>query len=379
MHLLPLHHLPHSGFPEEMLEAKVTAQAEPGKMDAVELRHLRSFVAVAEELHFGRAAQRLHMAQPPLSQQIRLFERNLGARLFDRSTRSVQLTAAGQSLLEPARRILAEAHTAKRAVLAAALGEVDRVTVGFAGASSYDALPRLTRAVTSEHPGIELVLQGQIYSGDALRQIADGTLDLGFVCVPTRRRISARLIRLEELVVALPEEHPQAQRSDVQLNDLAQDPFVTFPAARGSAVRDAAMHACKDAGFTPFVAQEAPDYYNLLTLVGAGVGVALVVASSETIAMEHVIYRPLVDDIPPLPIVLAWGENNESAVTNLPQLGLGRVPIEVEWLSSSRGEDNHELRRCRPRPSGAARSGPRRRRPGPHRADPRRRRPDRRR
>jgi len=103
----------------------------------VELRHLRSFIAVADELHFGRAAERPHMAQPPLSQQIRLLESNLGATLFDRSTRSVQLTAAGQSLLELARRILAEVATAKCAVLATASGQVGRVTVGFAGASSY--------------------------------------------------------------------------------------------------------------------------------------------------------------------------------------------------------------------------------------------------
>lgn len=149
-------------------------------------------MAVAEELHFGRAAARLHMAQPPLSQYIRLLERDLGVKLFERSTRSVRLTAAGDSLLEPARRVLAEASVARRTVQAASAGEVGRVRIGFARATSYDALPRLTRAVTSDLPGIELALRGQTYSGEALSRISEGTLDLGFVALPKRSASSTR-------------------------------------------------------------------------------------------------------------------------------------------------------------------------------------------
>src|ERR1043165_1161838 len=145
----------------------------------VELKHLTGFVAVAEELHFGRAAERLHIAQSPLSQQIKLLERDLGVKLFDRTTRTVRLTSAGQALVEPARRLLADASAVRRTVRAAHLGEVGRVSVGFAGASSYAALPLLTRAVTSQLPGIELVLEGQTYSGEALRRGTDGPLDIG--------------------------------------------------------------------------------------------------------------------------------------------------------------------------------------------------------
>ncbi|MFG2886503.1 LysR substrate-binding domain-containing protein [Streptomyces sp. NPDC048297] len=280
----------------------------------MELRHLTGFVAVAEELHFGRAAERLHMAQSPLSQQIRLLERDLGVRLFDRTTRSVRLTPAGRALLEPARHLLAEASAVRRTVQAAHLGEVGRVTVGFAGASSYAALPVLTRAVTSELPGIELALVGQTYTGEALGRIAEGSLDLGFVALPVRRGVSARLVRRERLVLALPDSHPLADRTEVAFAELEREPFVTFPVARGSAVREATVQACHDAGFAPRIVQEAPDSYNLLALVGAGVGVAVVVESARSIHLEHVVFRRLAgDDVPVLPIALGWRTGNPSA------------------------------------------------------------------
>jgi DNA-binding transcriptional LysR family regulator len=288
-------------------------ETKPRQDASVELRHLAVFVAVAEELHFARAAARLHMAQSPLSRQVRLLERDLGVTLFERSTRAVRLTAAGESLLEPARRVLAEAAVARRAVRAAGLGEIGRVTVGFAGASSYDVLPRLTRAVTSELPGIELVLRGQTYSAEALARVADGTLDLGFVALPVQEGISARVVRIERLVVALPDTHPLARRDRVDLVDLAGERFVTFPASRGSAVRDAAARACFQAGFNPVIAQEAPDAYNLLTLVGAGVGVALVVESAQHIHLEHVVVLPIAGDVPAMLIALAWRSGNPSA------------------------------------------------------------------
>ncbi|WP_326686456.1 LysR family transcriptional regulator [Streptomyces sp. NBC_01795] len=279
----------------------------------MELRHLSGFVAVAEELHFGRAAERLHMAQSPLSQQIRLLERDLGVTLFDRTTRSVRLTSAGQALLEPARHLLAEAAVIRRTVRAAGAGEVGRVSVGFAGASSYAALPVLARAVTSELPGIELVLEGQTYSGEALGRITDGTLDLGFVALPARRGIHTRAVRVEHLFLALPDTHPLVERERVELAELAQERFVTFPAARGSAVRDAVVQACHEAGFAPRITQEAPDSYSLLALVGAGVGVALVVESARDIRLEHVQFRPLAGQVSPLRIALAWRAGNDSA------------------------------------------------------------------
>lgn len=279
----------------------------------MELRHLSVFVAVAEELHFGRAAARLHMAQSPLSRQVRLLERDLGVVLFERNTRGVRLTAAGESLLQPARRVLAEAAVARRAVRSASLGEIGRVSVGFAGASSYYVLPHLTRAVASELSGIELLLHGQTYSGEALSRVVDGTLDLGFVALPAREGVSTRVVRVEHLVVALPDTHALADVGSVSLADLAGERFVAFPASRGSAVRDTATRACLQAGFTPLIAQEAPDAYNLLTLVGAGVGIAIVVSSAQNVHSEHVVYRPITEDVPAMLIALAWRSDNASA------------------------------------------------------------------
>ncbi|WP_028659874.1 LysR family transcriptional regulator [Nocardioides insulae] len=278
----------------------------------MEIRQLASFVAVAEELHFGRAAARLHLAQPALSQQIRRLERDLGATLFERNTRSVRLTAAGTALLGPAREVLAAAGVARRSVRAATAGEVGRVTLGYVGASSYDAVPRLSRAVAADLPGIELVLRSQTYSGEALGQIAAGDLDLGFVSWTQRPGISMRVVRDEELVVALPDSHPLADREEIAVEELAGERFVTFPAARGSAVREAMTDLCHEAGFVPTVAQEVPDAYNLLTLVGAGLGVAVVVESSRRIQLDHVVFRPLAGRRRALPIALAWRSRHES-------------------------------------------------------------------
>ncbi len=281
-------------------------------MRLVELRHLSAFVAVAEELHFGRAAARLHMAQSPLSRQVRLLERDLGVALFERNTRGVRLTAAGESLVEPARRVLEEAAIARRAVQAASLGEIGRVSIGFAGGSSYHVLPRLTRACASDLPGIELALRSQTYSGDALTQVSEGTLDLGFVALPAREGVSTRVVRIERLMVALPDTHVLADTDSVSLADLAGERFVAFTASRGSAVR-AAMRACLQTGFRPLITQEAPDAYNLLTLVGAGIGVAIVVSSAQNVHSEHVVYRPITEDVPAMLIALAWRSDNPSA------------------------------------------------------------------
>ena len=280
----------------------------------MELRHLFAFVAVAEELHFGRAAKRLQMAQPPLSQQIRQLEKELGVQLFKRNTRSVRLTSAGESFLQPVRTVIEDLDTAVRAAKAAGRGEYGRVSIGFAGASSHETLPRLTRAVRAAHPGIELVMTGQTYANVALARVADGSLDLGFVRLPvTRPGVTFRVIDEEELVCALPSDHPLAARDSVPLEVLAGEPFVSFPANTGSTVRDAMVGACEAAGFNPRVVQEAPDSYTILALVAAGVGVTLTVTSVQHIQQSGLVYRPLAG--PPIrrQAALAWRADNPSA------------------------------------------------------------------
>ncbi|MFJ9572506.1 LysR family transcriptional regulator [Streptomyces bacillaris] len=280
----------------------------------MELRHLNAFLAVAEELHFGRAAKRLQMAQPPLSQQIRQLERELGVQLFHRNTRSVRLTSAGESFLDPVRTVLDDLDTAVRAARSAGKGEYGRVTIGFAGASSHETLPRLTRAVRAAHPGLELVMTGQTYANTALSRVADGSLDLGFVRLPvTRPGVAHRVIDQEELVCALPSDHPLARRVSVPLDVLAGEPFVSFPANSGSTVRDTMTEACESAGFTPRVVQEAPDSYTILALVAAGVGVTLTVTSVQHIQQSGLVYRRIAGPPIRLSAALAWRPDNPSA------------------------------------------------------------------
>ncbi|MEU6019637.1 LysR substrate-binding domain-containing protein [Streptomyces sp. NPDC047515] len=280
----------------------------------MELRHLSAFVAVAEELHFGRAAKRLQMAQPPLSQQIRQLEKELGVQLFERNTRSVRLTSAGESFLQPVRTVLDDLDTAVRAAKAAGRGEYGRVTIGFAGASSHETLPLLTRAVRAAHPALELVMRGQTYANVALDRVADGSLDLGFVRLPvTQPAVAYRVIDEEELVCALPSDHRLARLESVPIAVLAEEPFVSFPANTGSTVRDAMVGACDSAGFNPRVVQEAPDSYTILALVAAGVGVTVTVTSVQHIQQNGLVYRPLSGPPIRLQAALAWRSDNPSA------------------------------------------------------------------
>jgi DNA-binding transcriptional LysR family regulator len=280
----------------------------------VELRYLSSFVAVAEELHFGRAAKRLHMAQPPLSQQIRQLEKELGVQLFERSTRSVRLTSAGEAFLDPVRTVLEDIDIAARVAKAAGRGEYGRVSVGFAGASSHASLPRLARAVRAAHPAIELVMRGQTYANRALAHVADGTLDLGFVRLPvTHPGVDHRVIAQEELVCALPSDHRLARQSRIAVADLAGEPFVSFPARTGSSLRDVTVEACEAAGHHPRIVQEAPDSYTILALVAMGVGVTLTFTSCTHIQQTGLVYRPLSGPPVVFQAALAWRPDNPSA------------------------------------------------------------------
>ncbi|MEU0480767.1 LysR family transcriptional regulator [Streptosporangium sp. NPDC006013] len=284
----------------------------------MELRHLTAFVAVAEELHFGHAARRLQMAQPPLSQRIRQLEKELGVQLFERNTRSVRLTSAGRSFLEPARMVLESVDAARRAARAAGRGEYGRVTVGFAGASSHETLPLLTSAVRVSHPGIELVLTGQTYANAALARVADGSLDLGFVRLPaaqpaTPPGVATRVIDEEELVCAVPSDHRLARHGHIPVSALAGEPFVSFPADTGSSLRDATFLTCAAAGFTPRIVQEAPDSHTVLALVAAGVGVTLTLTSCRHIQQTGLVYRPLAGPPIRLRAALAWRTDNPSA------------------------------------------------------------------
>ncbi len=280
----------------------------------MEIRWLQAFVAVAEELHFGRAAERLHMAQSPLSQTIRKLEKDVGVPLFERNTRSVALTAAGHALLPHAYRVLDGVSTARHAIRASEGGVYGHLRIGFTGVLNHLALPPLTRALRQRFPDIELTLVGRTMTGDAVTQIENGAMDLSFVGLPVdTSRVNARLIRREPYGVVVPEDHPFAGRARIDLAEMADQDFISTPADAGSALQEVAFQACLDAGFRPRVVQEITDPYMILMLVAAGVGVALMPETIAGLTPPGTVLVHLSGDPVFMNHAIAWGRGEPSA------------------------------------------------------------------
>lgn len=241
----------------------------------MEVHHVRAFLAVAQELHFGRAAMKLHIAQPPLSRTIRQLERDLGSRLFDRTTRSVRLTSAGEALVGPAQEILDEFRAARVAVQAAGKGETGRVRLGFAGPSSHMPVGKLARQVRHEYPGIDLIFRSVTYANEGLAHVIDGSLDLAIVrwnVAPPD--IASRVVAREHHVIVVPPEHRLADRDIVSMAELRKEAWVGLPGDPGSHVHETFIRRCHEAGYAPDIVQTAPESWTLMALVSAGVGIA---------------------------------------------------------------------------------------------------------
>lgn len=282
----------------------------------MEIRWLEAFLAVAEELHFGRAATRLQVAQSPLSQTIRKLERDLGKPLFTRSTRSVALTPAGHALVPHARRVLENLELGRQAAHATEGAVYGTVSIGFSGALNHRTLPPLTRAVRQLHPDIRLSLTDRVMTREGVEQIERGGLDIVFVGLPIHKStVRTRLIGREPLGVALPVDHPLAHRQVVKLVDLADDGFVTTPRDAGSALQQKSMQACLEAGFQPRIVQEITDPYMILTLVAAGVGVALLPSGVADILPSDSVFLPLGGDPVYMEHAIAWSAENLSTAT----------------------------------------------------------------
>ena len=281
----------------------------------MELRHLRYFVAVAEERHFGRAAERLHIAQPPLSQQIRRFEAELGEPLFYRTTRRVELAPAGEALLERAPAILAAFDAAVEDARRAARGEYGRLAIGFTGSSTYAMLPSLAAAMRDELPGVVLDLQGELLTPAQVARLLDGTLDLGLLRPPVHEReLATEVLHSEPLLAVLPETHPLADAEAVPLELLEGEPFVTYPSHFRSVVHDAVEDACEAHGFQPVAAHEVAETATLVSFVAAGLGVSLVPASVRKMTVEGAVYRPLLDDATRVELAAAWRRDDDRPV-----------------------------------------------------------------
>ena len=270
------------------------------------LRHLRHFVTVAEERHFGRAAERLHMAQPPLSQQIRRLEAELGVELFVRTTRRVDLTPAGRVYLERARGLLASVDEAAREARLAAAGVVGHLTIGCVGSVTYSVLPVLARRLAEELPGIECSFRGEMLVPQQVEALRDRSIDLALLRPPVADgSLQVTTLRRDRLVAAVPEGHRLADRTEVRVADLEDTGLIVHSADRRSMMYDVVRRLCRDAGFEPLIRHEVGETSTVVTLVAGGLGVAVVPEQVRALALEGVVFRPLVRPVTSVELAVA--------------------------------------------------------------------------
>lgn len=293
----------------------------------VSLKQLDQFVAVAEELHFGRAAQRLNMAQPPLSMAIRKLEDALGVALFDRSSRRVGLTQAGRTLLEESYRVSHCVDMALERTRQAHAGHAGHLDLGFLSTSSV--LPDLVRRYRASHPDVELRLT-EATTAEQLALLAQGRIDIGVMRPPGKppKGIAFETVARQRLMLALPENHPRASRASMDLAAFVEEPFVITPPDSANGLNHVAAKLCREAGFEPRVVQVAREIPSLMALVAAGVGVAIVPESHFVTGYQGVVVRPIergpAGSEPTIDMLVAWSVAR-------------RTPIVDGFLKSVRG------------------------------------------
>lgn len=279
----------------------------------MDLRHLRYFVAVAEDLHFGRAAEKLHIAQPPLSQQIKQLETEMGVTLLLRTKRHVELTAAGATFLVEARRTLDQADQAIVNARLAHEADANQLVLGFIDSAVYFYLPKLLSAYQRVHPNVQLTLR-EMTSGHQLEALESGGIQIGLL---RPSRVGPRLvfeeIANERFVVAVNRDHRLAREPAIDLADLDGERFVFFRRELAPALHDQMMGLIKKAGFSPNIVQEADEARTLIGLVAAGIGIFLTTESLWGWGGNDIVYKPLKQASTWLPISLAWRINDRSA------------------------------------------------------------------
>jgi len=280
----------------------------------VELRHLRYFVAVAEELHFGRAANRLHLAQPPLSQQIRKLEEIVGYALFTRTSRAVKLTSAGEIFLERARRTLRKVQEDLEEARSIGRGEVGFLRVGFIGSSMLTALPGMLGRYRHQYPKVNLQLS-EFHTSGIIQQLIDGAMDVGVMrdSGPTDGLVVEPLFS-ESFVWVVPRRHPLAKYKTLNGADLRDEPFVMPPVIASRRAYHKLVSLCEECGFSPQVVQVAPQWLTILRLVGVGIGVSVAPACVQRIATPDVTFRSVRGTRTRSDIELAYRTGEERAI-----------------------------------------------------------------
>lgn len=288
----------------------------------MELRRLRYFIALAEELHFGRAAARLHVVQPALSQQIQRLEVQVGVRLVYRTRRHVALTEAGSAFLHKARLAILHAEEAVASAKRASRGEIGGLSVAFVGSAAFNFLPELLKSFRQSFPTVHLVLQ-EMTTTQQVTALRAASISVGLLRPPIPDdNIETEILAREPWMMAIPRSHHLRDRSTVSPQDFAEDPFISTPRHLGPGLFDQALSLCTESGFSPTVVQEAIQMSTIVSLVAAGIGVALVPGSVAKLGRADVLFKPLRRS-PRVEIVLAWCRADED-------------PILSNWLSVAR-------------------------------------------
>jgi DNA-binding transcriptional LysR family regulator len=303
----------------------------------VEIRQLNYFIAVAEERHFGRAAKRLHMAQPPLSQQIRQLEEQLGVRLLNRTTRRVELTAAGQELLDRGRQIVNAVGTLRADVYQVGQGAAGVLRVGFSGSATYGVMPSIVRRAKQALPGLSLHMQGEMLTPAMENGLRDGTLNAALLRPPIAAPgIDFRVVSREPLIAAVPAFSALPSGRPVAMHELQDQDFIAYPP--DSVLHRTTVSVCRQAGFQPRITQVLSETSMMLSYVAAGGGVAIMPASIRALQLEGVVYCDI-EKAPEVELAVAWRSEDRSALlqsfldivvaatTSLPQpLSTGLAP-----------------------------------------------------
>ena len=278
----------------------------------MDMRHLRCFVAVAEEMHFGRAAQRLHLTQPPVSLAIKELEEELGVRLLDRTSRRIALTPAGQMALQDARSVLASADLMRRRVREAASGLMGSLSIGFISLPAFSFLPPLLRRFSHDNPRVKLsLLEGT--TDHLIHEVESGRLDIGLVfqTPDLPASLQSRLVQREPLVVALPQAHPLARQATVSVGRLAHEQFLGFERHNGALMFDAIVATCMRHGFSPQIFP-ARQMHTIVSLVSGGLGVALVPACVKALGRDGVVLRPMRGEKTYVATEAVWRRSDQS-------------------------------------------------------------------
>jgi len=299
------------------------------------LRHLWLFLAVAEERHFGRAAKRLGISQPPLTKQIQVLERGLKVRLFERSQSGVFLTPAGLAILPAVQRFAEQVQLLELSVLEATTGHSTVLTVGTITSAMFEVLPELIELVKKDYPGITISLK-EADTASAVAALEKGDMDAAFVRLEGNYgAVTSLPLRRARLAAALPEGHPLSERSAINLVDIAEDNFVMFPRSISPVYFDTVISACRASGFSPRILHEAMSVASQLAFVACGQGVAIVPSALENMNTNGVSIRPLTDSVEVVTIAVAWNKNRPNASVD------ALVDIALEWARERGRSDLH--------------------------------------